>query len=74
MAIINMHFRVAGVGYTSLYLWLVGSYATLDRLTPSGPEGSSGRLIFVCRRVPGHFFTFLPNSRYVLWTNGQGLG
>ena len=27
----------------------------MDQRTPSGPEGSSGSWIHVCRRVPGHF-------------------
>ena len=48
-------------------LKVVGSYATLDRLTSSGPEGSSDRLILVCRRVPGHFCVRLsPGDGYRL--------
>ena len=35
---------------------MAGSYAMKDWFTPSGPEGSSGNLILMCRRVPGHFF------------------
>ena len=31
----------------------------MDGLTPSGPEGSSGRLILMCRRVPGHFCVWI---------------
>ena len=32
----------------------------MDRLTSSGPEGSSDRLILMCRRVPGHFCVQAP--------------
>jgi hypothetical protein len=34
---------------------MAGSYAMADWYTPSDPEGSSGDLIHMCRRVPGHF-------------------
>lgn len=30
-----------------------------NQRTPSGPEGSSGSWIYVCRRVPGHFCVLL---------------
>ena len=33
-----------------------------DRLTSSGPEGSSDRLILMCRRVPGHFCIWIYGS------------
>ena len=48
---------ILGLVFFGFYegLQLAGSYAMLDELTPSGPEGSSGRLIRRCRRVPGHF-------------------
>lgn len=43
------------VGFGCLFE-VAGSYAMLDKRTPSGPEGSSGSLNDMCRRVPGHFF------------------